>query len=148
MYWYRQNRGEALRDFGREEFVTKKPRSAIAKKPEGAPSDSATTEVVVFEYIKSTAFRVIHADGAIGGISPSGNIHFALFSDRPAIPRLQVNERNADGTLGRVKPEHTVVRPGIIREMDVDVVMSPVAAKALADWLIQNLSKLEEKSKK
>jgi hypothetical protein len=104
---------------------------------------SQDQQVVVFEYIKSNFFRVIHADGAIGGITPEGNLHLAFFSDRPAIPKMQVHQRNADGSLGEIMNEHTVVRPGIIREMDIDVVFNREAAKSLVNWINQQLEILD-----
>ncbi|MER9421448.1 hypothetical protein NKI88_03185 [Mesorhizobium sp. M0317] len=118
----------------------------------GRPVPEATAkandEVVVFEYIKSAYFRVIHADGAIGAVTPEGNIHFSLFSNRPAIPRLEVYAKNADGTLGDLVPEHTVVRAGIIREMDVDVIINPATAQALVNWLNANLAIIADRESK
>src|SRR3954469_15164957 len=54
--------------------------------------DVGDERVVVIEYIKSSYFRVVHSTGAIGGITPEGNIHMAFFSERPAIPRMQVHK--------------------------------------------------------
>jgi hypothetical protein len=90
---------------------------------------------VAIEYIKGQLFRVVHADGAIGSITPSGNVHIAFYSERAAIPRMMVHPRNENGTLGPPIPEQTVTRPGLIREMDVDVVMGPAAVDALITWL-------------
>ncbi len=99
--------------------------------------------LIVFEYIKSAYFRVIHSDGLFGGVTPEGNIHFALFSDRPAIPRMQVHKQGPNGSVGDLLPERTVVRPGIIREMDVDVVVNEATARAMVDWLIGQLDQLD-----
>lgn len=90
---------------------------------------------IVFEYLKSSHFRVIRADGAIGSITPRGFIHFALYSDRPAIPRKIVNTINPDGTLGSEVEEERVCREGIVREMDVDVFMTVDTADSFANWL-------------
>lgn len=90
---------------------------------------------VVFEYIKSPFFRVIHADGMIGGLTPAGNLHVVFYSERPPVPQKMSHAVNADGTLGDAIPEHTKVREGIIREMDVDAVMSVQVAEALMTWL-------------
>ena len=68
---------------------------------------------VVIEYIKSQLFRVAHVDGAIGGPTPSGQIHLAMFSERPAIPRRLV-ARLSGGVIGDPIPEETVVREGMI----------------------------------
>lgn len=99
-----------------------------------APPSSRRLEVT-FEYIKSTQFRVIHADGAIGSVSPNGNLNMTFFSERPPIPRTLVHELNDDGTLGSNIPEQTVTRKGVVREMDVNVVMNVAAVTSLIDWL-------------
>jgi hypothetical protein len=49
-------------------------------------SDTQHQRVEV-NYQKSGLFRVVHADGFWGGPTPKGNIHFACYSERPAIPR-------------------------------------------------------------
>ena len=117
----------------------------MAKKPSGGKNLAMTgagvdikfepETRVVFDYIKSTQFRTIRADGAIGSITPRGFIHFALYSDRPAIPRKTMHTLNPDGTVGSEIPEERVAREGIVREMEVDVFMTVDAAEALAGWL-------------
>jgi hypothetical protein len=110
----------------------------MAKKSKVAAPTAAglgNASEITFEYIKSNLFRVIHADGAIGSVTPSGNLHIAFFSERPALPRLMVHKRDSAGTLGPPVPERTEVRAGVIREMDVDVVLSPIATDALINWL-------------
>jgi len=103
---------------------------------DGEPAGSSirTDNQVVLEYIKSQFFRVVHVDGAIGGPTPSGQIHLALFSERPAIPRRLV-ARIDGGMLGEAIPEQTVVRDGMIRELDIDLMMSLSAADEVAKLL-------------
>ncbi len=90
---------------------------------------------VKFDFIKSQYFRVIHADGAIGGVTPAGLIHFALYSERAAIPRQITHLLNPDKTLGERVFEETVAREAIVREMDVDVILSIAFAENLRKWL-------------
>ncbi|MDA2915925.1 hypothetical protein MYX64_03655 [Nitrospinae bacterium AH_259_B05_G02_I21] len=94
---------------------------------------------VRFDYIKSQYFRVIHADGAIGGVTPSGFIHFALYNERPAIPRQITHLINPDGSLGELVTEKTVSRETVVREMDVDVVLSVPVAESLRKWLKEQI---------
>jgi hypothetical protein len=89
---------------------------------------------LVVEYLKSQYFRVAHVDGAIGGPTPSGHIHLALFSERPAIPRRLVFPLE-NGKLGDPLPEEAIVREGMIREMDIDLMMSVSAAEEIAKLL-------------
>jgi hypothetical protein len=104
---------------------------------------------VVFEYIKSAAFRVIHADGIIGGVTPAGNLHLAFYSERAALPRRQAFAINPNGSLGELLPDETVSRNSVIREMDIDVVISRKAAEAMMHWLgerLEDLGKLEQRA--
>ena len=102
--------------------------------------------VVQLDYIKSNHFRVVYADGAIGSVSPNGMIQMALFSERDAIPRSVQHEVTEEGMLGAEL--NSVRRPGYVREVDVNVVMTPDTAKELMDWLserIRELTDIEEK---
>ncbi len=107
------------------------------KKGNGGPHQQIT-----FHYLKSTQYRVVHIDGAIGGVTPSGFIHFSMYNERSAIPREQVFSVDKDGVLGNV--EQTVSREGIVREMEVDAIMSLATAKSLRDWLTDQIIKLEK----
>ena len=104
-----------------------------------------TARRVVFHYIKSKSFRVIHADGAIGGITPRMSLHIALFSERPAIPQKIVNAINPDGSLGEEIVEERVTREGFVREVEVEVLMNLEAAKAFLGWLQGHVSTLENR---
>lgn len=106
----------------------------MAKRPKEHTGATQPTKIK-FGYIKSNLFRVIHADGAIGGLTPSGNVHISFYSERSAIPKTMFHTRNEDGSLGSPIPEETIVRDEIIREMDIDVVLSPAAVDGLIKWL-------------
>lgn len=111
-------------------------------KGSGVPNEDQPAEIN-FEYIKSTQFRVVHVDGVSGSITPGRLIHAAVFNERPAIPQRTFQRINPDGTLGSVIDEKTVSRGGIVRELEVDMVMSAEAARTLASWLLQRVSELE-----
>ena len=101
-------------------------------------------ERVKFHYLKATHFRTIHADGAIGNITPAGYIHMAMYNERPAIPREIVHKIKTDGTLGEIIPEETVDRGGIVREMEVDVLMSVEVARSIKNWLGDQIKKIDK----
>ena len=103
-------------------------------------------EQVKFHYLKSANFRTIHADGAIGNVTPAGYIHMAMYSERPAIPREMVHKIKPDGTLGEIIEEQTVMREGIVREMEVDVLMSVDVAKGIKNWLDEQFEKVEQRN--
>lgn len=97
-----------------------------------------TKPTVAFDFIKTSNFRSIRADGAIGGLTPTGNsIHMALYSERNAIPRRIIHELNEDGSLGDVREEHS--RHSVVREMEVDVFMDIETAQSLKEWLEKQL---------
>lgn len=97
-----------------------------------------------FDFIKSEYFRVIHADGAIGGPTPQGHIHVAFYSERPPLPRRIVQPITPAGILGEAIPEKTVMRDAIVREVDVDVMMTYPVALQLHQWLGQKLEDLQK----
>jgi hypothetical protein len=98
------------------------------------------TPTVTFNYLKSAFYRVIHVDGAIGGITPRGLIHCSIYSERAAIPRVTRHTLNPDGSLGNA----TVVesREGVSREMEADLILDRRAARELRDWLTRQLDQL------
>ncbi len=99
---------------------------------------------VAFDYIKGQFFRVIHADGAIGGITPQGLVHIGFFSERPPFARRIVQRAKPDGTLGETVVEKSVVRDAIVRELDVDVIMTYSVLENLHAWIGQRLEELRK----
>lgn len=101
---------------------------------------------VRFYYLKSTQFRVLHVDGAIGGITPRGLIHLSVYSERPAIPQSQQHEISPEGRI--LDPNETEGKLGIVRELDADLIMSKQGAVELRDWLTARIDELDEMQKK
>jgi len=93
------------------------------------------TAQINFHYIKSNNFRVVHADGAHGGVTPRGDIHMALFNERNPIPVRITNKIAENGTLGEEIGRS--MRDGIVREVEVDVILDPEVAKSIANWLLE-----------
>lgn len=115
------------------------------KKKKG--TSPTTAPQIRFNYIKSAQFRVIHADGAIGGVTPNGFIHMALFNERAAIPREIVKELKPDGTLGESIRDQTVSRQGLVREMDVDAIFDVATAERLSEWLSGMIKEVKAREK-
>ena len=101
---------------------------------------------VAFDYIKSQHFRVVRADGAIGGLTPAGDIHFALYTERHPIPRRLVHQMD-EGGLGAVLPNETVSRDAIVREMDVDIFVNIGVARSLHQWLGEKIAECENRNR-
>ncbi|MEL6564292.1 MAG: hypothetical protein AAFQ59_07595 [Pseudomonadota bacterium] len=118
----------------------------MAQQPEIYDPTSVADDEVAFDYIKSPHFQMVLADGAIGSALPNGLVHFALYGERPAIPRRQVYSLDAEtGALGSKIESKTISRGSIVREMVCDVVMQPDVARSFAEWLTAVVDDLEEK---
>jgi hypothetical protein len=99
-------------------------------------------EKVTFTLIKSPSWRTIHADGIIGGVTPKLNITAAIYSERGALPDRTVNAVS-DGQLGEEILQERVGGEGIIRELEVNMVMDLVLAKSFINWLQDKVNYIE-----
>jgi hypothetical protein len=90
---------------------------------------------VAFEFIKGNFFRVIHADGVWGGLTPHFDIHMDFWSERHPIPKRIVFEVTEEGAIGPEQRDRRESRDAIVREVEVGVVMGIPEAIALRDWL-------------
>lgn len=98
-------------------------------------SENMSSNAVKFHLVKGNFFRVIHADGVVGGITPSREIFLSLFNERDAIPQLIEQAINADGSLGEEIKRSG--KEGIVREIEVGVMLNVKTAKLIADWLLK-----------
>ena len=100
------------------------------------PDPEEQPDTLSIDFIKSNLFRVIYADGIWGGIGPHGFIQMALYSDRTPIPK-RVDFKFQQGILGdEISREG---RPGIVREIEAEVLISRQTAISLRDWLTQKI---------
>lgn len=109
---------------------------------------SSTEQAITlrFFYQKGQHFRVVHVDGAHGGISPSGKyICMSLFNDRRPIPQEQLYPVAQDGSLGT--PTETKAKDGIVREIEICAVMDLNVARSLHQWLGDKVNALEKISR-
>jgi hypothetical protein len=96
-------------------------------------------EEIAFHYLKSNHFRVVHADGVWGGPTSDQRLHMAIWSERPVIPKVMVFGVTSSGQLGPELKERRDARDGIVREVEVDVVMSLDTARSLVEWLKKSI---------
>lgn len=112
-------------------------------------SSSKTTYVsgkspdrVRFHYIKGNQFRTIYIDGVYGGLTPSGLIQAAVYSERSPIPEQTVHMIEG-GRLGREIREERTSRDGPVRELEVSLVMNREQAQNLVDWLTDKINVID-----
>jgi hypothetical protein len=113
----------------------------MTESTDGTIASRFPAEPVQFHYIKSTDFRVIHVDGAIGSVTPRGLIHVALYSERLPIPRMSTHRITPDGLLGRSDTQE--IRPGVVREVEVSLMLDRSTAESLRNWLNDQISVLD-----
>jgi len=115
--------------------MAEKDTTKDALDPSNEPSE------VRFRYMKSNFFRVIHADGAWGGLSPRGNIHMSFYNERGALPDSSVLTLAPDGS--KQLPETAHSSGDIIREIECDVVLDLGTAIGLRQWLDDKIKDLQ-----
>lgn len=93
-------------------------------------------------YEKGKFFRVIHVDGALGGLTPTRNIFVSLYSQRNPLPTLIEQRFSSDGTLGEVINREGKV--GLFREMEIGLVLTAPVARELAGFLTEQAKLLDE----
>ncbi len=101
-------------------------------------------EKVRVEYVKCYYFRVVHVDGAHGGVSPRLGLFISFYSERFPIPKVLTHEISSSGALGEEVRAERETKTGIIREVEVGVTLDLAAAKSLASWLNEKVVELEK----
>ena len=101
------------------------------------------TDTVRFHFLKSNFYRVVHADGAYGGVTPRQGIFVTFYSERLPIPKVMVNHVDAAGRLREEIRSERQVKDGVIRESEVGVAMDLEVAKSLLIWLKDKIEILE-----
>ncbi|MCE0482893.1 MAG: hypothetical protein LV479_01490 [Methylacidiphilales bacterium] len=106
---------------------------------ETKPSQPIIPSEIDVHFIKGTQFRVAQANGAWFGSDPQGNFHLTFYSERIPLPTkitVKLNEKGQFVAEDFAKRESKL---GIVREMEIDIVMSVAAAQGLYQLLGQNL---------
>jgi hypothetical protein len=102
-------------------------------------SDAAEPQKVKFYYHKGNFFRVIHVDGAIGGLTPTLDIFISVYNQRGPIPQVTVQQVSKEGILGDEVLADREAKEGIVREVEAGLIMNLQTAKALQQWLMDKI---------
>ena len=103
----------------------------------------ASDNEVAFDYIKAPGFRITWLDGAIGSVTPTGNIQVTFYAERPAIPQRQVFKSDDKGELNEVISKR-ISRESVVREMSMDAMMTAETAESLAEFLLGVVQQLKD----
>ncbi|MBR1154875.1 hypothetical protein [Bradyrhizobium sp. JYMT SZCCT0428] len=107
------------------------------------PSSSADGErpTIDIHYQKSTEFREVACDGALGGPTPQGKVWLAFYNERFPLPRivrqgLKLSEGESGFTLDNSHPAEIIeAKRGLIRSVEFGIYMSVDTAAELHEWL-------------
>ena len=95
-----------------------------------------------YHFIKSNGFRVVHCDGMWGGVTPRGYITMSIFSERWPLPQ-KTTHKVLDG--GHIDAEiKRDLKDGIVREVDVEVILDLGTAESMVTWLQEHISTLKK----
>jgi hypothetical protein len=104
-------------------------------------------KTIDFHYLKGPDFRSVHIDGAIGGLTTKGFLHIALFAERAVIPQKTTYNITDEGTLGDEIVERRESKNGIVRQMEIDLIVNEDTAIVLRNWLDQRIEEFEQRRK-
>lgn len=97
-----------------------------------------------FYYEKSKQFRVIHVDGAHGGLSVSGRgVVMSLYSERRPIPKEEVFVSEDGAATFHEDKAQRISKEGLFREVEVSAIMDIEVAKSLQKWLGRKIRDFE-----
>ncbi|MCC6466341.1 MAG: hypothetical protein IT463_13460 [Planctomycetes bacterium] len=106
-----------------------------------APAKQPDSRIITMHYAKCEGFRTVHVDGVIGGPTPQGYLHMALFSERLPIPLEVDTSVSEEGKLGA--DVATRGKSGVFREIQMDAMLDLDTARALRDWLSKTITLIE-----
>ncbi|HUA67443.1 MAG TPA: hypothetical protein VMA13_02750 [Candidatus Saccharimonadales bacterium] len=122
--------------------------SDVTPKESAAAKGKPVVKVQVpIHFIKGTCFRVVHANGVWYGGDNQGNLHMTFFNERNPIPQKLVVNVDEHGSIVGEDVSQRESKEGVVREMEVDVVMSLRVAQELYVTLGENLKAIQTASK-
>ena len=104
--------------------------------------EDQSPDSIHFHYVKSNSFKVVHCDGVWGGTTPRGYITMSVYSERAPIPQRLTLEVTSTGRIG--EEVHRNSKEGIVREVDVEIIMDLDMARSMAEWLRDHVDFLEK----
>ncbi len=100
-------------------------------------------ESIVIHNVKNSGFRLVHVDGAHGGITPSGYINLNFYSQRGVIP-LGTEFAIMDGQIAEPIKDIEGSKTGIIREFEFGIYMDINACENLKVFLERKIEEFRQ----
>ncbi len=98
-----------------------------------------------FKYVIPDHLQDCYVNGAWGGVTPRGEIHMHLYSERHPIPLEITHNVKKNGTLG--KSREVVMGGDVVRLVQSSMVFDLKTAIAIRDWLSKMIEAFEEQEK-
>ena len=102
---------------------------------------TAPQQTISTRFIRGNGLRVVHVDGAWGGITPQGLVHLGLFSEYVEPP---ASVTYAAGPAGQAQEIQRTGGGSVTRELEVIAIMSPNVARAVRDWLDTRIGEVDK----
>jgi hypothetical protein len=100
---------------------------------------------IKFYYQKSTFHQEIKADGAVGGVAPTGDkIAMSVYTERNPIPQVVVQELSDEGILGAEILDKRESKVGVVRSVQATIHMDVPQARAIYEWIGRQLQEIEK----
>ena len=96
----------------------------------------------IYEY--EPGYAPHYVNGALGGVSPRGEIIANFFFEKPVLPTLVTNEILPNGTIGgEIAEEPADMRSTFVRAVTTGVILNYDNARNLHAWLGEKIKELE-----
>ena len=100
---------------------------------------------VKFKYIFSKDYNPVFANGAWGGICPSGEITINFYFERAGLPISATNVVKDNGTLGQeIEIIPSDQQASLVRYIENGVIMTLNGAKIFHKWLGDKIKEAEQ----
>jgi hypothetical protein len=97
-----------------------------------------------FTYEYRQGYEPHYINGALGGVSPRGEIIANFFFEKPVLPTLVANEITANGAIGgEIAEEPADMRNTFVRAVTTGIVLNYDNARNLHAWLGEKIKELE-----
>lgn len=110
-------------------------------------AEAPALERIAFNYQRSPHFRHVYAEGAFGGGTPRGLLEMSFYTEHKPLPDRVIHPINKDGKLGPELVDERVIRGGLLREVQVSVIVPLSVAKSLHTWLTEKIGDMERAGK-
>ncbi len=96
-----------------------------------------------YEYQQDSGTRLRYAHGIWGGINPHGEIEMNFYSESDKLPEWSERVIAQDGSVGNEMPSADAESKTITRHVHSKILINYETARAIYDWLDEQLATLE-----